>query len=123
MRAVLEPIAAVGDPPTGHADRDGGDDRPPKWQCQVGDETNDREGHPEDFALHGIILAVKVGIFDRRVAASMGRVKSPAFFSGQSRFCSVPVARGKKSPPPKEKDRKRQAWAALRAWASSKLSP
>jgi hypothetical protein len=55
---VLEPIAAVGDPPTSHADRDGGGDGPPKWQCHVGDETNDREGHPKDFALHGIILAV-----------------------------------------------------------------
>jgi len=57
-RAVLEPIAAVGDPPAGHPDRDGGDDGPPKRQCQVGDETNDHEGHPKDFALHGIILAV-----------------------------------------------------------------
>ena len=55
----LEPITAVGDPPTGHANRDCGGEGPPKWQCEVGDETEGREGQPKDFALHGISLAVK----------------------------------------------------------------
>jgi len=54
----LEPLAAVGDPPTGHANRDRGEEGPPKRQSHVGDEPNDRESHPKDFALHGIILAV-----------------------------------------------------------------
>ena len=53
----LEPFAAVGDPPTGHANRDRGDEGPPKWQYQVGNEPNDREGHPKNFALHEVILA------------------------------------------------------------------
>jgi len=60
IEVSLEPIAAVGDPPTGHANRDRGDEGPPKWQGQVGDETNDGEGHPKDLALHGIILAVNM---------------------------------------------------------------
>ena len=54
----LEPIAAVGEPPTGHANRDRGGEDPPKWQCEVGDDTKDREGYPKDPALHGTILAV-----------------------------------------------------------------
>jgi hypothetical protein len=52
----LEPIAAVGDPPTGYADGDGGDECPPKWQREVGEETADRKGYPKDFALHENIV-------------------------------------------------------------------
>jgi hypothetical protein len=67
MRQVLlEPIAAVGDPPTGHADRDGGKEGPPKRQRHFCDETTDRKRHPEDFALHGAIVAVEIGTFDGR---------------------------------------------------------
>src|SRR5258707_13683203 len=57
VRVSLEPITAVGDPPTGHANRDRGENGPPKRQCQVRDETNHRKRHPKDFALHTIILA------------------------------------------------------------------
>jgi hypothetical protein len=52
----LKPIAAVGDPPTGYADGDRGDECPPKWQREVGKETADRKGCPEDFALHENIV-------------------------------------------------------------------
>lgn len=55
----LEPLTAVGDPPTGHANRDRGEEGPPKWQGHVGDETDDHESHPKDLALHGIILTAK----------------------------------------------------------------
>src|ERR1700739_2169412 len=53
----LEPIAAVGDPPTSHANRDRSSESPPEWQCQVGDQTTHRERHPKNFALHANILA------------------------------------------------------------------
>ena len=59
----LEPIAAVGDPPTGDADRDRRDEGPPKRQCQVGDKRNDRKRDPKDFALHVTsIILERVGL-------------------------------------------------------------
>jgi hypothetical protein len=63
-----EPFAAVSEPPTGHADGQSGGDRPPEGQRQVSDKPHDREGHPEDFALHGIILACSHGTFAERAA-------------------------------------------------------
>lgn len=57
FRPKSEPITAIGDPPTGNADGDSGADGPPKWQCEIGEETADREDDPEHFALHGKILA------------------------------------------------------------------
>src|ERR1700730_4915540 len=54
-----EPFAAVSEPPAGHANGQSGGDRPPEGQRQVGEKPRDREGHPEDFALHGIILACR----------------------------------------------------------------
>src|SRR5208337_2624093 len=53
----LEPLAAVGDPPTDYADGNRSEESPPKGQHQVGDEARRHEGHPKDFALHGVILA------------------------------------------------------------------
>ena len=52
----LEPVAAVGQPPTGDADRDGGRQGPPERKRNVGDQAEDSEGGPEDFSLHDPIL-------------------------------------------------------------------
>jgi hypothetical protein len=52
----LKPIATIGNPPTGYADGDGGEECPPKWQREVGEETADRKGNPKDFALHECIV-------------------------------------------------------------------
>ena len=54
----LKPLAAIRKPPASHADGQSGGDGPPERQRQVGDEPHDREGHPKDFALHEMILAV-----------------------------------------------------------------
>jgi hypothetical protein len=56
MRVSSEPIAAVGDPPTSHANRDCSGEGPPEWQCQVGDQTAHRKRHPKNFALHTITV-------------------------------------------------------------------
>jgi hypothetical protein len=58
--ARSKPIAAVSNPPTREANRDGGDDRPPKRQRQIGDEPADREHQPEHFALHVPILTTRI---------------------------------------------------------------
>jgi hypothetical protein len=55
----LEPIAAVGDPPTGCADRNCGEEGPPEGQREIGDEAENCERYPKDFALHESILAGK----------------------------------------------------------------
>ena len=56
-----EPIAAVGDPPTGYAYGDCGDEGPPKWQREVGEKAADGKDDPKHFALHGNILAGPLG--------------------------------------------------------------
>lgn len=53
---TLEPIASVGDPPGCDDDRNRGAEGPPKWQHEVGQQSEKDEAEPEDFSLHGMIL-------------------------------------------------------------------
>lgn len=53
---ILEPIAAVGDPPGNEEGGNGGRQAPPQRQHETGKQVEDREGHPEDFPLHKVIL-------------------------------------------------------------------
>jgi hypothetical protein len=59
---VLEPATPVGNPPTGEADRDGGEQRPPERQEQIGRHTQDNEGRPKDLFLHALILTVRSNV-------------------------------------------------------------
>ena len=52
-----EPIAAVGHPPAEISDGKSETDRPPERQNQIGHQAEEREGGPEDFILHAVILA------------------------------------------------------------------
>ena len=54
--AVLEPVAAVGDPPAHDRDWNGRDQRPPKRKRDVCDDPQRHEDGPEYFALHTMIL-------------------------------------------------------------------
>jgi hypothetical protein len=56
----LEPIGAVGDPPSGHACGDRCQKRPPKWKREVGDQAERGESEPENFALHEASLPEKL---------------------------------------------------------------
>lgn len=53
----LKPVAAIGDPPAGHADRDRGEQGPPEGQRHIRKEPPDREADPENLALHAVIVA------------------------------------------------------------------
>ena len=53
----LEPVAAIGQPPAYYANRNRRGQRPPQWQAEIRDDTQDGESAPEDFPLHFIILA------------------------------------------------------------------
>jgi hypothetical protein len=66
----LEPIAAVGYPPTHKENRDSGCQRPPEWQNEIGDQPQSHEGDPKDFPFHYPIL--------------YGLVRFPAFVNGSS---------------------------------------
>ena len=57
---VLEPIAAVGDPPGNIGDRDGRAQGPPERQKKIGEQAEDDEREPEDLALH--VWIVKRGL-------------------------------------------------------------
>ena len=48
----LEPVAAVGDPPGGVEDGDGGGASPPEGQQDVGQQAEQHEYRPEDLFLH-----------------------------------------------------------------------
>ncbi len=54
---TLEPVATVGDPPRCNDDRYRGGEGPPKWQHEVGQQSEEDEAEPEDFSLHGTILS------------------------------------------------------------------
>lgn len=56
MPLLLEPVAAVGYPPTHVSDRDCGNQGPPDRKAEVGEEAEQDEENPEDFALHFRIL-------------------------------------------------------------------
>jgi hypothetical protein len=53
----LKPIGTIGDPPGQHARGNGGEESPPKGQSEVRDDSDSREGQPENFALHEVIVA------------------------------------------------------------------
>ena len=58
IRSVkLEPVAAVGDPPTEDADGNGSQQRPQDGQAEIRYQSQRHEDAPEDFALHFTILA------------------------------------------------------------------
>src|SRR5580700_9195264 len=61
MGILLEPIAAIGNPPTDPKERDRGSNRPPEWQDQIGNQAQQAEHGPKDFLLHVIILKLKCG--------------------------------------------------------------
>ena len=62
----LEPIAAIGEPPTGVTDGDRCGQRPPERKRHVGDETEYAEGDPKYFPLHVSILAPSAESVPRR---------------------------------------------------------
>jgi hypothetical protein len=53
----LEPIAAIGDPPTHNANGNGCRQRPPKWQNDISQQAQADESDPKDLSLHSLILA------------------------------------------------------------------
>lgn len=55
-RGGLEPVAAVRDPPRNVENRNGRGQRPPQRQDQVRDQPQHKEGGPEDFSLHALIV-------------------------------------------------------------------
>jgi hypothetical protein len=57
----LKPIGTIGDPPSQHARWNGGEQRPPKGQSEVCDDSDGRKGQPENFALHEVIVAKSGG--------------------------------------------------------------
>jgi hypothetical protein len=53
---ILEPVTAVGDPPGNEEGGNGGCQAPPQGQHEIGEQAEDRKGHPEDFPLHKVIV-------------------------------------------------------------------
>ena len=53
---LVEPVAAVGDPPAYEDDGDGREKRPPEREGEIGYEAENEHAKPEDLALHGMIL-------------------------------------------------------------------
>ena len=52
VKFLVEPVAAVGKPPTERKDGDGGGKGPPKREDQVGGQADPGKGHPENLPLH-----------------------------------------------------------------------
>jgi hypothetical protein len=52
----LEPIAAVGYPPTHKENRDSRSERPPEWQNEFSDQPQCRESDPKDFPFQYLSL-------------------------------------------------------------------
>jgi len=52
MPLRLEPVTAVGYPPSKEEYGYGGGDGPPQREQEIGQEAEDREDHPEYFFLH-----------------------------------------------------------------------
>jgi hypothetical protein len=57
FRSLLEPIAAIGDPPTHDANGNGCRHCPPKWQDEISQQAQAGESDPKDLSLHSLILA------------------------------------------------------------------
>ena len=55
----LEPIAAIGDPPTGNANRNGRSYGPPEGKDDISQQSQARKRKPEDLALHSSSLTRK----------------------------------------------------------------
>ena len=55
-RFLLEPIAAVGQPPAQNENRDGGSQRPPEWQNEISDQPQGGEDDAKDFPFHDLSL-------------------------------------------------------------------
>ena len=62
LASEIEPIAAVGDPPTGAENRNGSAQCPPERKNAIGRETQNRESGPEDLPLHVFSLPLPIGI-------------------------------------------------------------
>jgi hypothetical protein len=58
---LIEPAAAIGDPPRKEKDWDGSDDPEPERQHEVREEAEDGKGRPEDFSLHVPIVRFTAG--------------------------------------------------------------
>src|ERR1700688_4357185 len=52
----LEPIAAVGYPPTHQENRDSRPQRPPEWQNEISYQPQGHESEPKDFSFHYLSL-------------------------------------------------------------------
>ena len=57
---LVEPLAAVRDPPTQEGDRNGCQQSPPNRQHDIRDHAQHRERYPEDFSLHAVILVLMI---------------------------------------------------------------
>lgn len=55
----LEPVAAVGNPPTQNSNGQGRRQGPPNWEDEIRDHTEDRETDPENLPLHAFILVLR----------------------------------------------------------------
>ncbi len=53
----LEPVAAIGNPPTHNANGNGCRHCPPKWQDEISQQAQAGESDPKDLSLHSLILA------------------------------------------------------------------
>jgi hypothetical protein len=53
LTVTLKPVAAIGDPPCGEKDRDGGGAGPPERKQEIGHQPEQHEDHPEYLFLHG----------------------------------------------------------------------
>src|SRR5579863_223952 len=56
---LLEPFAAISDPPCNEYDWDGCSDAPPQRQQEVRQQTQEDEHRPEDLALHEAIVGLR----------------------------------------------------------------
>ena len=63
---VLEPIAAVGEPPAGISDGNCRGQRPPERKRHVGNQAEYAEGDPKDFPLHIAILDASGPVMSHR---------------------------------------------------------
>lgn len=54
----LEPTAPIRNPPARNRNWDGRDQRPPERQNEIGDQAEQDENDPEDFAFHSSIVSL-----------------------------------------------------------------
>src|SRR5215469_5084825 len=81
MPVRLEPVTAVGYPPSKEEYGDGGGDGPPQREQEIGQQAEDREDHPEYFFLHGECL----GEHFRRGGATLPKSTKRGAVSGAYR--------------------------------------